>query len=395
MKKKIAIITRQMVSGGIEKSLIDMLESIPSEKYDVTLYVMASGGEFYQFIPNWVRVKNIFGVENSIKEKIFKALKEGRFIQVFKIIYYMFLYKINKSVFKQEEYLAKIMPKDNNHYDIAISYHVPASFPVIYNIKYIKSDKKIAWIHSDIEKYTDYMNMYLEYYKEFDKIFCVSFSVLEKFNKMYPHLSNKTEIFYNIINYNKIYKLGNEGETFDDGFSGTRILTVGRITEEKGFNIIPDVVEMLIREGYNIRWYCIGEGELRDKIEDNVKEKKLKNNIVFLGTKLNPYPYFKDCDIYVQPSIHEGYCITLAEAKLFKKPIISTNFSTAKEHLINEETGLIVSFSKYEIYKGIKRLINDKNLCNNLEKNLSNKKIHNNNIEKLLRLCKNDCDRGR
>lgn len=96
---------------------------------------------------------------------------------------------------------------------------------------------------------------------------------------------------------------------------------------------------------------------MRKVLEEKIKDMNLNNNIILLGNKNNPYPFFKDCDIYVQPSRHEGYCITLAEARIFKKPIITTNFIGAKEQIIHNENGIMVEFDKNQIYESIKRLI--------------------------------------
>ena len=357
MKKKIAIVTRQLITGGIEKALISMLEVIPKDDFEVTLFVMARGGEFEQFIPKWVKIKNLYGEENTIKEKVINKIKKLRFISAIKIgLYSIHALKV-KPGYEQESVLSKILPEQEEEYDLAIAYHVPASFPVIYVSEHLKAKKKIAWIHSDVEVYKGYMKKYINYYYKFNKIYCVSKFAQDKFNVQYPELAYKTDVFYNIINPKELYKMAKLNTGFDDNYDGIRILTVGRLSEEKGYDIIPHIVYRLKQEKMNIKWYILGEGGVRKVLEEKIKDMNLNNNIILLGNKNNPYPFFKDCDIYVQPSRHEGYCITLAEARIFKKPIITTNFIGAKEQIIHNENGIMVEFDKNQIYESIKRLI--------------------------------------
>lgn len=143
MKKKIAIVTRQLITGGIEKALISMLEVIPKDDFEVTLFVMARGGEFEQFNPKWVKIKNLYGEENTIKEKVINKIKKLRFISAIKIgLYSIHALKV-KPGYEQESVLSKILPEQEEEYDLAIAYHVPASFPVIYVSEHLKAKKRL------------------------------------------------------------------------------------------------------------------------------------------------------------------------------------------------------------------------------------------------------------
>ncbi|EOU1715355.1 glycosyltransferase [Clostridium perfringens] len=374
--KKIAIVTRRMVAGGIESALISMLEKINKNKYEVTLFVMAEGGEFIEYIPDWVKIVPIYGVEKSLARKVFNNVKRGRFLNAFKVGFYSIKsMKVNQG-YESEKYLAKTLQKVDDEFDIAIAYHVPASFPVIYTSDFINAKQKFAWVHSDVEVYKKELERYIEYYDKFDKIYCVSKYAMNKFNNQYPHLKNKTRVFYNIINTKKIYNLANEFKAFEDNFTGIRILTVGRLTEQKGQDIIPNIIKQLKKDNLSFKWYLVGDGELGSNLKELIKKEDIEEELILLGTKTNPYPYFSKCDIYVQPSRHEGYCITLAEAKLFNKPIIATDFVGAREQIVNEKNGLIVEFDRNCIKNSIKRLINDEKLRAKFSKNLSNSNIN-------------------
>ena len=194
----------------------------------------------------------------------------------------------------------------------------------------------------------------------------------------YPYLSNKTEVIYNIVDIDEIIERSNEKIKLEFNSNYINLLTVGRLTEQKGYDLIPYVVRKLKEKRVKFKWYIIGEGELRSKLEEQIISLNLQEDIILLGSLDNPYPYFKNCDIYVQPSRHEGYCITLAEARIFNKPIVTTNFVGALEQITNNETGLVVRFNTGELVTAIYKLITNKDLRIRFLNNLSNEKYENN-----------------
>ncbi|WP_042401346.1 glycosyltransferase [Clostridium saudiense] len=385
--KKIAIVTRKMITGGIEKALISMLEIMLKDKFDITLFVMARGGEFEEYIPKQVKIKCLYGEEKSIKEKIIGKLKRADIIGAIKIPLYTALAIKAKKGYEQERYLSKILPKQTEKFDLAIAYHTPASFPVIYVSEHLNAKKKVAWIHSDVEVYKNELENYIDYYEKFEKIYCVSKYGKDKFDNQYHKMKNKTDVIYNIINNEQIYNLADEYKAFEDNFDGIRILTVGRLTKQKGTDIIPKIIYTILENRFNIRWYVVGDGEERENIINEIKVLGLEERLILVGTKNNPYPYFKECDIYVQPSRHEGYCLTLAEAKRFNKPIVTTDFVGAVEQIKNNETGLIVRFDEREIEESIIKIIEDDELRDKFILNLNKyRDINNLEMEKLYTL---------
>lgn len=369
--KKIAIVTKQMIAGGVEKSLISMLKNISKEEYDVTLFVTNRGGAFEKDIPNWVKVKCIYGEEKTFKEKLKNIIKQGQIFKLVKCIIYTLLARNSKSLYKEELYLSKILPIQDEEYDLAIAYHGIISFPIIYVSNHLKAKKKVAWIHTDIETYKNQISLYEKYYYKYDNIFAVSEEAKDKFSNSYPQFKDKVSVFYNIISKEILNRESKFGNTFNDNFSGIRILTIGRLAQQKNQIIIPSIVSKLKDEGYEVRWYCIGDGEDRKKIEEEIDKYNVVNEVILLGTQTNPYKYLQDCDIYVQPSIHECYCTTVTEAKCFNKPMVITDVNGSNEQIINEVNGLIVKCSANDIYKGIKRLLDDKKLTISMIKNLS------------------------
>ena len=166
----------------------------------------------------------------------------------------------------------------------------------------------------------------------------------DKLMNILPNFKDKIDKLLNIMSPELVVKMADEGSGFEDDFNGIRILTVGRLSKEKGQDLTITVLAKLKEEGYNVRWYCIGDGSARKEYEKLIKEYNVENDYILLGATPNPYPFMKECDLYVQSSRHEGYCITLAEARCFDNPIISTNFTGASEQIAHDQTGLISKF---------------------------------------------------
>ncbi|MDQ0198776.1 glycosyltransferase [Neobacillus ginsengisoli] len=376
MKKKIIFMIINMNIGGTEKALLNMISKIPKEEYEITIFMLENDGGFLHNIPENVRVEN-FQEYNKIKNilnhpphmTVLKFLREGKLL---KAIIIMFLYLISK-VTRERSIFIKYILKDfqiiETKYDVAVAYAGPMDFISYFVLNKIKAKKKIQWIHFDITKIGFNRRFASKIYKKFDKIFIVSKEGKEKLINLLPNLEEKTDTFFNLVSPSSIIRMANDGVGFKDNFSGVRILTVGRLAHEKGQDLTISVLANLKKDGYNVRWYCIGDGEARKDYEKLVEVNGLRNDFIFLGGKSNPYPFMKDCDIYVQPSRHEGYCITLSEAKCFKKPIICTNFTGAREQIIHNHTGLIVNFDEHQMYKAIKKLLDDEKFKIKLEKN--------------------------
>lgn len=385
--KKIAIVTRKMVAGGIEKSILSMIDALDKKKYQITLFVMATGGEFSEYIPSHVKVKPIYGSEKTTLEKIKNKLKQGKVITAIKVLVYTILSKKVKSVFNRELHYLKIVENQEEEFDIAIADHVPASLPVIYVSECLKAKKRVAWIHSDVSRYKEHLDKYKKYYDKYDRIFSVSKEAKDKFENIYPDLSKKLDIFYNIISKEDLIKQSKSGEGFNDNFDGTRLLTIGRLCNEKGQDIIPQIAKKLKEKGYNFKWYCIGDGEDKQELQQKINEFNLNTEVVLLGNKNNPYRYLKECDIYVQPSRHECYCTTVTEAKCFAKPMVITDVNGSKEQIVNGENGLIVDFDVKQIFKSIEKLLLNDNLRTSFELKLKNNNVDTKNqIYKLIDL---------
>lgn len=383
--------------GGTEKALLTMLNEIDDSKYDITLLMLEEYGGFLNEIPSFVKVKYVDEyksikpfVNEPPKILIKRLIKNEEYLIGLSTLLNYSISKITNNISYYYKYILKNVKKIDEEYDLAVAYAGPMDFITYFVLNKIKAKKKVQWIHFDITKIGFNKKFAKRNYKKFDKIFVVSEEGKEKLINLIPALNNKVEAFFNIISCNLIENMSKNEKSFDDLFDGVRILTVGRLSKEKGQELTINVLARLKNQGYKVRWYCIGDGPEKDNYRNRIKRLDIENDYILLGSKLNPYPFMKDCDIYVQPSKHEGYCITLGEARCFDNPIVTTNFTGANEQIKNEITGLVCDISEQGIYQAIKRLLDNKELYKDIRSNLSNEIVDSTNeiskLEKLVNL---------
>lgn len=362
--KKILIASKNMNIGGVEKSLLSLLGTISPNEYEIDLLLLENYGGFMDSIPSWVNVM-ICDEYNMIKDEvnlppikvIINHLKKGHFARAFSLTFGYARFKLfgdNSYYYKS---VFKIIPKRTKHYDVAISYTSIISYLSWYVNYHVVADKKIGWIHFDISKLPVDHNMMLLLHKNMCKIYVVSRQAMNAFTREFPQLSDKCELRYNVVDHIAIRKLADEKTERIREEGIVTIVTLGRLSSEKGQDIVPEIAHKLKEKGLRFKWYLIGDGNLRSTIEDSVKRFAVEDFIVLLGTKANPYPYLKQADCYVQTSVHEGYCITLAEAKAFDLPIVSTDFAGALEQLDGREKSIITQRDVTALADAIETLI--------------------------------------
>ena len=187
---------------------------------------------------------------------------------------------------------------------------------------------------------------------------------------MLPQFADKTAVMHTLIDPVRIRELSMQDGSFADEFHGIRLLTIGRLSPEKGLSKAVSVLAELKKAGYPVRWYVIGSGQEASHLLKQAAQEGVSMDFVLLGEKENPYPCLLNCDIYVQPSDYESYCLALAEARILCKPVVACNFSGAREQIRDGETGLIVGMETQDIANGIIRYLEDVSLQENVIQNL-------------------------
>ena len=392
MKKDILFVIPSLGVGGAEKALVNLLNIMDYDKYNVDLFVFNHNGVFMKFVPEQVNLLSLpqdyLDFSMSLRKSI-KTLLKKRKLNILK----------DRIFFTKENYLKRkekhidqynwrymkdsfgILDKE---YDVAIGYLEKSS--IYFCIDNVKSKKKIGFIHSDYNKIGLNSDIDRKYFKYLDNIITVSKECAEVSKKEFPEYKRKINFMYNIISPKLIYDMSKEKIKLDNSNS-IILISVGRLTNAKGYDMAIESCKKLVEKGYDIRWNIIGDGEERTNLEQRIKKNNLEDRFILLGIKENPYPYVRNADIYVQTSRFEGKSIAIDEAKILNKPILITNFSTAKDQISNGEDGLIVDMNVDSIVKGLEKLINDTDLRNKLTKNLSKEQLGTENeINKLYNL---------
>lgn len=392
-KKRLLFVIDSLGIGGAEKSLVTLLNLLDYSLYDVDLIRFSEGGEFEDLVPKRVEIHDI--------PDYFKycAIHWGNIIQ-----------KVRRPVFlcSQIRYSLSLRLGRHNHgeaavllwkachgcldllskeYDVAIAY--AQGGPTFYVAEKVKAKKKIAWINATYIPEGKYLDYIKPVYAKFDFVNGVSATIVELMQKVFGIPDNKSMQMTDILDVefaHRMAKMKSTAEKEMDG-EGVKILTVGRFGAMKRYDLAIEAAKILVDKGVKFTWYVVGDGSMREDIEKQIVVNKLQKRFVLLGCKSNPYPFFAACDLYVQTSDYEGFGITLAEAKMFQKPIVTTNFPAVGAQFVNEKNGLIVDISAKAIADGIIRMLTDPQLRDTCVENVSKEKIGNpEEVEKFNRI---------
>lgn len=390
MKKRMLIIGITMAAAGSEKSFLSFAShTIDFNQYDVDLLLAKREGVFLDRIPSEIRVLEMGNMGEIFllnrKNACSLILKYGILknpVRVFSLFPYI-IRRVFSRTSENKTYAAhriwlclmKFMPELKEHYDIALAYWGDRT--MFYMIDKIHADKKISWLHFDYGKPPREDALYEKYFSACDRVITVSKEIEESLKSALPSIAGKVMTIENIVDEKEICSGAEKSVDFDDEFSGVRILTMGRICEQKGYDLAVPAIARLNREGYHIKWYILGRGN--DEDEKNLMElirlNHAENAISVLGVRKNPYPYIKRADIYMQPSRHEGKPISVEEAKILCKPILVTNYTSAREQLENGKLGMITDISEEGIYRGLKILLSNRELLGQYSQALSEVKM--------------------
>lgn len=386
MKKKLLFVGIIMNSGGTEKSFLSLAEAIDYTKYDVDLLLAKKEGAFMDLIPKEVNVIEMekYGEhflqsgKNAVQNLWSTFVKDNPFA-LFEILPYFLKIIFNRK--KKTKYVIELWIKMarkfapiETKYDAAISFWGDrAMFYMVDKVRNAK--KKITWMHFDYDTPPRDDEIYLKYFKECDKIVNVSAVVDDKLKERLPGIKDKCVIIENIQNAEVIKRLSLEPDSFPDvQYKGRRILTIGRFSYQKGFDMIPPVLSRLRENGYEVRWYVIGDGKSEEKepIISLALQYNVADSFLFLGEKINPYPFLKDCDLYCQPSRFEGKPISVEEAKIMACPIVAANYLSASEQLNGGRYGLICDISEDSLYNAVKTMLDSPDMCEKFSITLHN-----------------------
>ncbi len=351
MKKRIFITIHYLEIGGAETSLIGLLNAIDPELYDVDLFLYSHRGELLKQVPDTVHllpeIKKYDVIEKPIKEAIQKGFSDIALARLW--AKYQFARYAKKNHLKEGSAILQyvfdavtpLLPdiNPNTEYDLAISFLTPHN--IVLNK--VKAKKKLAWIHTDYTKISVNVEKEIKVWSQFDHIVSISEDVTRSFLSVFPTLVGKIIEIANILSPRTVREkalVSNLGVPIQ--IRGINLLSVGRFSLQKNFDNVPDICRRILQEGCEVYWYIVGYGGDEQLIKEKIKEAGMEEHVILLGKQENPYPFIKECDIYIQPSRFEGNAVTVREAQILYKPVIVTNYPTAHSQIKQGVDGIIV-----------------------------------------------------
>lgn len=383
-KIKLLIIGIIMNCAGTEKSFLAFANTIDYDKYDVTLLLAKKEGKLIDKIPPQIKVITmepqfadlfLLSRANSVKT-IWDCVIKHEPLAIFEVVPYvvqMLANPKNRSGAATRLWcrmMNKMAPLEGE-YDVAAAYWGDRT--MFYMCDKVKAAKKIAWLHFDYGNPPRDDKLYLSYFKQCDDIITVSERVNDALKEKLPEIADRCTMVENINDPKTIGEMSETGDTFNDGYTGTRVLTVARICDQKGQDMAVDALNRLVKDGYDLKWYFLGGGDESEveALKAKAEEYGISDRIVLLGTTDNPYTYLRDCDIFALTSRFEGKPITAEEAKMLCKPILATKYVSAAEQLHDGKFGVLCEINSDSIYEELKKMLDCPELCKTFSERLA------------------------
>ena len=393
MKKRLFFSIDSLTIGGAEKSLITLLNLLDYSRYEVDLQLFAFGGTLMQFLPKEVNVLPPLNYTRFLSLSIWEQLLNPTML----IVRLLYSFKIRKSGLLHADKaclywqtIGRCIEMNTRQYDVAIGY--AQGIPTFYTVDKVAAKKKLLWVNVDYRLTGKTKEYQSQFYRKCDVIVPVSDSACKVFSDIvYPEFKEKMKIIWDITDAQMINRMSELLSDKPIPKDYPVIMTAGRLNKpQKGYDLALAAAKILRDRGIRYRWYAIGDGPYRGEMEKYIEENHLQEHFILLGFTANPYSYMRQCDVYVQTSRHEGFGLTIAEARILNRPVVCTNFEACTMQMVDGKNGIITSFEPEDIADAIEKLLEDKQLYNDIQAYLKQEKKGNvEEIEKFYKLI--DC----
>ncbi len=350
---------------------MELFRQIDLTKYEVSLLVLTGQGELIKQIPKKVTLLNKKYTPISVLDRpgqieLFKTVIKAMFTRGTLFRRTGYLVCIIKDMLKQgkiqkDKIFWKVLSDGaqrlEQEFDLAVAYLEGGS--TYYVDSYVKAKKKVAFIHTDYRLAGYNRILDEDCYLNFDRVFTISENAKEDFLAVYPECREYTEVFYDLIDRERIICRSKEDGGFSDNYNGFRILTVGRLVPMKALDIAIKTMRILKDSSKPFRWYVLGEGEMRKKLEEQIIGMGLEKDFILLGTVDNPFPYYAQCNMYVHTAYFEGKgSIALEEAQVLGCVIVATDHGSVREQVEDGVDGKLCKLDPQALAESILYLVN-------------------------------------
>lgn len=363
MKRSALFVVHQLNLGGVQKALISALNALDYSENEVTLYVRKNRTDLLPQV-------------NRNVSRIIINQDAAKYYRKPYAVWLQLLIKIsNSSKTKQklDDYIVSSQMKyekehyfsDDAEYDLAVSYI--QSYTAKFVDENVKAKRKVMFYHGSTDEFHDVNEKAMQH---FERIYCVSKGAQKTVQGFYPQYADRIDCLENYVDAESVRQRANE---FVPNYPKDKLIlcSCGRITSVKGYDLAVGAAGILKRDGLNFKWYFVGDGVDRSKIELLISEKQLHDYIEITGLQDNPYPYIKNCDIYVQPSYEEAHPLSIIEAQILGKTIVSTATIGGKSIIQDGKNGVIADIKAESIAQKINLIYQDKDLQESIQNNLA------------------------
>lgn len=374
-RPKVLIVAHGLHLGGVERSLIGLLRAMPPEAADIDLLLFDKSGELLPQVPQHVNilpsnsacralVMPIPGVMLSRHFLIGLARLAAKAVIVGRLALGLpggFL------LARSHRYASRLLPGVVGAYDSAISFLTPHD----YVADKVIARNKVGWIHTDYTSVECGVAVAFEAkaWAKMDHIVAVSGDVADTFTRVFPRLQQRVRVIENVLDPKWVRSRSAEPASLwpvRPKGGCLALCSVGRLTHQKGFDIAIEAASLLKSRGLSFSWAIVGYGPDEQTIRKKISDAGLNQEVVLLGALENPYPYMKACDIYVQPSRYEGKAVTIREAQMLGRPVLVSDFPTAKSQIEHGVDGYVVPAGPAGLAAGIELLASDAGLRSRL-----------------------------
>lgn len=356
---KVLFVIKSLGMGGSTTSLMNMLELMCSLGHRVDLFVMEHNGIYFErarrsstLLDENVELASAICAPTNIKKYGFRGLINRCFVSI--------RYKVLSPVSVKNN-LYKKVGQQLEGYDVVVAYQESMT---THFARFIPAKKRIAWVHTIYERFTANAshNEMLDIYSSFDQIVCVAPAAVEAFQKGMPELSERVSMIPNPLNSEFIKEKAKLIPNNFPQYYGNTVVSVGRLVPEKQYDLAIHAAKKLTDSGIQYRWYIIGAGPEKEKLDALIKAEQLSANILLLGAMENPYSVIARSDVLLISSLYEAQPMVANEALILDVPVITTDYPSAKTLIKHGINGLICNTTVDGIYAALKEFFSNENL---------------------------------
>ena len=347
-----------LYNGGAEKSLVNLLNELDSNRFDVDLLLLKKRGIFLSQVPDWV---NVLDVPTEVELMYSPELVPGHLITKFKRLVVNAFVKtfIRRDcyarAYRWKHLYGKIIKPLDKKYDISVAY---ITGELLYFLcEKTKADRKVLWVHNDYRAEGQPEEFDMPYMEQVDGIVSISKKCVDVLKEVFPMFVDKIYEIHNITSSSVIKKQSEAFVPDEYSSNSAKIVSIGRLANQKGFDWAISAAKIMKDNGVDFQWNILGTGALEETLNNQINELGVSDVIHLIGARENPYPYIKNADVLVQSSRYEGKSVVLDEAKILGVPIIVTDYPTVRDQIIDGSEGIIVPMTPEGIAEGIQSII--------------------------------------